>query len=191
MSSLAKLTSRRLMVFGTGAATGAIILYATLMGVRYFVNDAIQWRFLGDTLIRKAAIGDVDAIRHIVAEEPRALHASDGGGRTALHHASQNGRVDAARVLMSMGAIVDAKDKYGYTPLFLALEKGRIAVAEALLSAGANPIVIDQFGLSIEDFRDRLPTKVFDGKEDADVNPMDFHDHDNAVECPRQDDNHE
>jgi ankyrin repeat protein len=59
-------------------------------------------------------------------------------GQTALHLASQRGRLDFMELLLNRGAIVDVLDNGGFTPLHLAISKMERRGAELLLKHGAN-----------------------------------------------------
>jgi len=55
--------------------------------------------------------------------------------QTPLHVACEEGRVDSIRMLLTMGAMVNARDKSGATPLFKACEAGHAEAAKLLLSS--------------------------------------------------------
>ena len=56
------------------------------------------------------------------------------GGLTPLHRASQNGRVEVARLLFEHGANVEVKDTRGRTPLDVALEEQHDEIIKILAS---------------------------------------------------------
>ncbi len=68
------------------------------------------------------------------------------GGMTALLLASRDGHLDAAKLLVEVGADVDAADPNGMTPLLMALTNGQIDVAKLLLEQGADPKRADWWG---------------------------------------------
>ena len=59
------------------------------------------------------------------------------GGKTALHMAAMNGKVDIISILIARGAKVDNQDEEGVTPLMLAASTGKIEAVQALLAQGA------------------------------------------------------
>lgn len=90
--------------------------------------------------------GDVDRIRLLVKQgvnvnmHSRWLYGLPG--RTALHVAVKYGQMESARVLLELGADVNAVDvTQDGTPLVLAVYEGNIAMLKLLLANGANPNV--------------------------------------------------
>ena len=65
--------------------------------------------------------------------------------RTALHIAAANKHKDACKILIEIGATVDAKDDYDETPLHKAAEKST-DVVKFLLSAGADVNTKNMYG---------------------------------------------
>jgi ankyrin repeat protein len=68
------------------------------------------------------------------------------GGMTALLLASRDGHLNAAKVLVEVGADVNVTDPNGMTPLLMALTNGQIDVAKFLLEHGADPKRADWWG---------------------------------------------
>lgn len=70
----------------------------------------------------------------------------DHAGRTDLHYAAVEGRLDDLRHLIDEGADVAAGDAALITPLHMACQQGHVDVAQALLTAGAPVDLPDSFG---------------------------------------------
>jgi ankyrin repeat protein len=67
------------------------------------------------------------------------VRCKGGGGRTALHWASENGGTAATvKALVQAGAEIDGIDDKGDSPLVLASRNGNAAMAKALLAMGAD-----------------------------------------------------
>ncbi len=61
-------------------------------------------------------------------------------GRTFLHSAAEKGDIEAARLLLELGADIDVVELgHGSTPLGGAARKGQVEMVRFLLEAGANP----------------------------------------------------
>jgi hypothetical protein len=77
----------------------------------------------GETALMWAVTNDrsTQIARMLLARGAR-VDERDGMGRTALHHAAQAGRRDAAEVLIAHGARVDTRNTSGQTPLDVTLE---------------------------------------------------------------------
>jgi ankyrin repeat protein len=68
---------------------------------------------------------------------PAVIHAADGSGNTALHHAAEWGLSDAARLLLEKGLDPNVKNANGETALFKAVQANDPAMIALLASAGA------------------------------------------------------
>lgn len=68
------------------------------------------------------------------------VHQRDRAGRTPLHYAAGDGRLDAVKSLIGAGAEVDAREDTGqYTPLMFAAQRDdNIDIITALVEAGAD-----------------------------------------------------
>ena len=83
---------------------------------------------------------------------PRRRRAPGGnsamGGMTALHFAARDGHLDAARVLVDLGADLDqVSGGDGSTPIVFATGSGHYTLARYLLDAGADPNITNLDGL--------------------------------------------
>jgi len=67
---------------------------------------------------------------------------------TPLHNAAAGGWLEAARILVSAGAPLEARDVASRTPLAVAAGLGHLPVVNLLLDHGADPLAPDSLGLS-------------------------------------------
>ncbi len=136
----------------------------TLSGCAFF------WEAPGTPLAKAAHLGDIPAIRAVVAAGANpgqfdatgqtALHwAARGGHRPGPHHCrgESSNRADVVAALIDAGANVNAIDRRsaipggssGWTPLHVALHHEQFATATRLLARGANPNIRSHQGLSV------------------------------------------
>ncbi|VDK66643.1 unnamed protein product [Onchocerca ochengi] len=83
---------------------------------------------------------------HEILSEKNDPTLIDIFGRTALHYAALNRRVDLLPLLYRFGLKLNTKDSKGETPLYLAAREGHLDVVDLLLSFGANSKISDQLG---------------------------------------------
>ncbi len=69
-------------------------------------------------------------------------------GRTALHLAARSGLTDAFKILVDLGANINAKDDAGRTPLMYAVDNGDVPTVEFILESGADLARTDDAGRS-------------------------------------------
>ena len=101
----------------------------------------------GTALHHLAAIGDVEAVRLVLAAGAN-VNARDASGGTPLHVAAR-ARPTIPRLLRELhaaGANLDATDRYGRTPLHVAAQRGHVGAALALTHARAHPDARDHAG---------------------------------------------
>jgi ankyrin repeat protein len=87
----------------------------------------------------RAAIksGDIQKVRSLVADSANTLHYMTPFG-TWLHVAAKSGNLDIVRMLISLGADVNARGgTFGGTPINLAASYGQPQIVRTLLAAGA------------------------------------------------------
>ncbi|MDR2583605.1 MAG: methylmalonyl-CoA mutase family protein [Fibromonadaceae bacterium] len=78
-------------------------------------------------------------IRQFIEANVPSINYTNEAGLTMLHlTAEYDENVEVAKVLISMGANVNAKEQSGLSPLHIAVTYGNIKVAEILISNGAN-----------------------------------------------------
>ena len=86
----------------------------------------------GDTLALRQAVVDGAKIDSLDARR-------NPNGRLALNWAAWYDRVPAIRMLIALGAPLEAENRTGFTPLHHAAEAGSLEAARVLLEAGADP----------------------------------------------------
>ena len=91
---------------------------------------------VGVQLIWAAALGDVPAIRRLVAQGA-PLEVMDYDRRTPLHLAAAEGQVEVVRILIAQGVGVQPQDRWGATPLHEAQRHGHEQVVKVLSEAHA------------------------------------------------------
>jgi ankyrin repeat protein len=126
------------------------------------LNDAAIMKLLlakGTTIESRTRVGEKPVVRppgtgggsHGVGivrsgVPPQGEQQPIPGGMTPLLFAARDGRLDAARVLVEVGADVNAADPNGITPVNMALTNGQFAVAKLLIERGANVQTADWWG---------------------------------------------
>ncbi len=118
---------------------------SALMRARYRLDrgliEAVQSRVVAMDLFEAASAGDLDRLTDLVAGDPASVASPSADGFTALHFAAFFGRSEAARLLVTHGAEIDAHGT-GWmtgTPLHSAASGRHADVVEVLLEAGADP----------------------------------------------------
>jgi ankyrin repeat protein len=98
-----------------------------------------------------AAIGDVERLRGLLADDSSLVNAWSEDGFTPLHFAAFFGHPTAARLLIERGAELEARSTnrefaFDATPLHSASAAGQRDVCEALLDAGADVNAVQHGG---------------------------------------------
>ena len=100
-----------------------------------------------DELLAAAAAGDAEQVRGILEKSPELRDVTDAVGKNALHLAAEHDHEDVARLMLELGAPIDAETEWGSTPLQWAGVLGNAGVGRVLLDAGAVPSLYDAAGL--------------------------------------------
>lgn len=101
-------------------------------------------------LHRAAQMNDVEALKRLLQDGARAalLDGRHQAGETPLHRACGAGHLEAARLLLEMGADPSPQAKEGETPMHLAALEGNGPLVRLLLEAGARVDVASDTGLT-------------------------------------------
>ena len=105
----------------------------------------------GDTPLMIAAEGtaylpnNMPLVELLLAAKPN-IEAQDTQGRTALHRATEEGKLDVARMLLDRGAPIDKRANDGATPLFYSVQFGKVPVLELLIERHAQVELADASG---------------------------------------------
>lgn len=86
----------------------------------------------------------------MVGKTPRrsARPGLDAYGRTPLHYAASDDKLETLVELIGQGLDPNAGDDNGWTPLHFAAQANSAACVKALLEAGANTLSVDSVGNS-------------------------------------------
>ena len=74
------------------------------------------------------------------------IEMQDSRGRTALHRATEEGKLDVVRTLLDRGATIDKKANDGATPLFDSVQFGKVPILELLIERHAQVDLADASG---------------------------------------------
>ena len=85
-----------------------------------------------------AKSGDLQAMKSLLAANPKLIDATDDRGVTPLHRASLEGHRDIVDYLISRNADIRRPDQIGNTPLHGSAYGGRAGIVELLLARGAD-----------------------------------------------------
>jgi len=107
----------------------------------------------GLTPLMHAARGGHLKVMDALAQHDAAINAkSSEHGISALFLAAASGKLDTVKVLVGMGAEIDAVDHNNKTPLLAALCRHHHDIAEYLLERGANVTRVDADGANAMDY---------------------------------------
>ncbi|MCD4784005.1 MAG: ankyrin repeat domain-containing protein [Candidatus Eremiobacteraeota bacterium] len=122
---------------------------------------------------------DKNRVEIILRRSPNIIKKKDKNGMTPLHWATRLEGTEIAKLLISKGADVNAKDnmKMGLTPLHITAYKGNTDIAKLLIDKGADVNAKDNGGMTplywavfkdnTKDNRDMMKLLISNG---ADIN---------------------
>jgi ankyrin repeat protein len=116
----------------------------------------------GETPLMMAALkAEVDASAALVAHGA----AVQKDGWSPLHYAATGGSAAIVKLLLSRGAVLEARSPNGSTPLMMAARYGNEEAVDALLAAGADRTAKNDLGMDAAAFaasagRDRLAARL-------------------------------
>ncbi|MFD3166577.1 ankyrin repeat domain-containing protein [Herpetosiphon sp. NSE202] len=122
----------------------ALYLAAHAAGTRkQQATPELAARLLADSnvapILAASLLGDVSALRDLLANDASQVYVADQAGHTGLHLAAWNGNEAAVALFLARGADVAAQTNRNQTALQLALAYGHNSTAEILLNHGATP----------------------------------------------------
>ncbi len=126
--------------------------------MRRLVLFEILLSFAGCTLVppsplaSAARVGDLAGIRRLVKEGADLNEPSGVNGWTPLHHAIHKNQIGSVRVLLELGADVNARVPHSVTPLMMAAGYGYDPIVRLLLEHNADPTIKDVHGETAIDY---------------------------------------
>lgn len=106
--------------------------------------ETSPWNEFVSLLIDGARHGDVEDVLEALKGGAN-VNAQDDLGRTALHMASANGRLELVQLLLEAGADVGTCNVEKNTPLHWACLNGHVQVVALLLKYGASPTALNTY----------------------------------------------
>ena len=97
-----------------------------------------------------AKSNDIPVLMRLTRNED--INAKDGRGYSPLMLAAYSGSLEAAQLLLQVGADPNTADFAGNSALMGAAFKGNVFMVELLLAKGANPVLRNNAGMTALDF---------------------------------------
>lgn len=113
---------------------------------------------------KRIASGDVDYVRKLLFDQPKAMRLPIYGGFSAAHIAAEHGQVEVLQILHKENINLEPKHKKsGYTPLVMAAMNGHINAVVFLVESGVNVKMKTRAGLTALDWaKARSHTEVIE-----------------------------
>ncbi|KAI7854738.1 ankyrin repeat-containing domain protein [Circinella umbellata] len=99
-----------------------------------------------EDLFGYARQNNLEGVRNTITNQKNLLNSQDEDGLTALHHACDRGNVDTVKLLLELGANVNAKTNDEETPLHYACISEQLETAQLLLKYGCDQTIRDSSG---------------------------------------------
>lgn len=107
-----------------------------------------SWPFTED-IHEAAKAGDLQQLKEILQKNPDLVNSTDKDKMTPLHYAVDEGKLEAASLLLANGADIDAVNYKEETPLHIAAYEGNAEAVRLLLTHDAD--------ITKREMRDRIP----------------------------------
>ena len=120
---------KRISAAENGVRAGVAIALAISMASAAWAQD----------IAIAARRGDIEAVKKMLAADPKLVNGRGDVYRIPLHGAAKSGRLAMVKLLLAKGADANARNSIGKTPLHLARS---VPVMRALLAGGADPNAI-------------------------------------------------
>ncbi len=104
---------------------------------------------LAEDIHEAAKTGNILQLKKILQKDPSLVNSTDRDKMTPLHHAIEEGKLEAASLLIGSGADIDAVNYKKETALHIAAYEGNAQAVKLLLKHGADP--------AKREMRDRIP----------------------------------
>ena len=121
-------------------------------------------------------VGKTKELFNILKEDGKRAHDKTCTGKTTLMYASQYNNFNCARLLILVGANVNAVDENGSTALHYATAMGNYDLVKLLVDNGANVSLEDSNGISALDIamkqeNDKISKLLINISRDGIINP--------------------